>query len=81
MKVRMLVVLVLGVVCVPVWAQDGDESMGGGINTPSGLTDLRASQQRGPFSGFPWDVQSLLEKNLDVLRKTPEPVRNLMQCW
>lgn len=76
MKVWMLVVLVVGMGGVSVWAQDESESMGGGINTPSGLTDLRASQQRGPFSEFPWDVQSLLEKNLDVLRKTPEPVRN-----
>ena len=75
MKAWIVSLMVLGVGMTPSIAQE-EEGGGGGINTPSGLGDLRSSQQRGPFSDFPWDVQSLLEKHVDVLRKLPAPVKN-----
>ena len=67
-----VLMLVLGI--VPLKAQE-EEGPSGGINTPSGLSDLKASQQQGPFSEFPWNVQSLLEENLHVLQKMPVSVR------
>lgn len=74
MKAWIVGLMIMGVSMPPIMAQE--EGVSGGINTPSGLGDLKSSQQKGPFSEFPWDVQSLLEKNVDVLRKLPVLVKN-----
>lgn len=55
----MLGMLIWGVGIAPLKAQE-EEGPVGGINTPSGLSDLKSSQQQGPFSEFPWNVQSVL---------------------
>lgn len=68
-------ILIVFLMCGYALAQSDEESLGG-IDTPSGLTDLRSSQQRGPFSDFPWDVQSILETHLGALQKLSPAVQN-----